>query len=109
MTAEVIANLTALNLTFIEYFDFGNASSSATTAEAACKALPGDPAWPSDLLWDVFDLLLGGALIKSVPAAAPCYSDWAQYDPDECKTITAEWNSAEYQYLLHVSYSTRTI
>lgn len=102
LTPDVIANLTALNLTGIEYFDFANTSSSSTTTKrgysASCKTLPGDAAWPPHLVWSVLDLLLGGALIKSVPVAAPCYSDWAQYDPDQCSTITAQWNSPQFQY-----------
>lgn len=101
LTPGVLANLTALNLTGIEYFNFGNASSTLTKRySAGCKALPGDLAWPPDFIWSVFDLLLGGALIKSVPVAAPCFSDWPQYNPDECKTITSQWNSPEFQYLL---------
>ncbi|RAO72946.1 uncharacterized protein BHQ10_008958 [Talaromyces amestolkiae] len=97
---EVIANLTALNLTGIEYFNFGNASSTTARRDssAACKAFPGDSAWPTDTIWSVLDLLLGGnALIKSVPVAAPCYSDWDQYNTDECVDITSQWNSPEFQ------------
>lgn len=103
MTPEVIANLTALNLTGIENFGFGNASASSVMMEqdssAGCKALPGDSAWPTDAIWSVLDLLLGGnALIKSVPVAAACYSEWDEYDPEECATITSQWNSPEFQY-----------
>lgn len=105
LTPEVIANLTALNLTGIEYFNFGNASSTMAKRDSAgCKPLPGDFAWPTDVAWFVLDLLLGGALIKGVPVAAPCYSDWSQYNSDECTTITSQWNSPEFQYFSLASY-----
>lgn len=105
LTNQVLANLTALNLTGIENFDFGNASSAAARrGSAECKVLPGDAAWPSNIIWTVFDLLLGGALIQAVPVAAPCYSNWPQYNANECANITSEWSSPEFQYvplLLH--------
>ncbi|OKL55414.1 hypothetical protein UA08_09267 [Talaromyces atroroseus] len=97
LTPEVIANLTALNLTGIEYFTFGNASSPMAKRDSAgCKVLPGDAAWPSEIDWFLLDLLLGGALIKGVPVAAPCYSNWHQYNADECTTITSDWNSSDF-------------
>ena len=100
LTDAVLANLESLNLTGIEYFSFGNASLAALKRNAAvCKLLPGDESWPSDVLWTVLDLLLGGALIESVPIAAPCYSSQPEYNEAECATITSLWSSPEFQYV----------
>lgn len=100
LTDAVLANLTALNLTGIQNFDFGNASSAAAKrTSAGCKVLPGDAAWPPNTIWTVFDLLLGGTLVQAVPVAAPCYSNWPQYNAAECANITSEWSSPEFQYV----------
>jgi hypothetical protein len=105
LTNEVISNLTALNLTGIEYFNFGNASSTVAKRDSAsCKVLPGDAAWPSEIEWFLLDLLLGGALIEGIPTAAPCYSNWPQYNADECTAITSEWETSEFQYFPLPSY-----
>lgn len=39
----------------------------------ACKAFPGDWDYPRSAVWSLFDLLLGGSLIKTIPIAASCY------------------------------------
>jgi hypothetical protein len=100
LTAAVLANLTALNLTGIKYFDFGHAPSAPAARDVAgCKLMPGDASWPSEIFWAVFDLLLGGALIEAVPVAAPCYASQPQYNADECTAITSAWSSPEFQYV----------
>lgn len=76
-----------------------NASSNATVAKRgvhhSCKVMPGDLFWPLDLVWDIFDLLLGGRLIKTVPLAAYCYPDWPEYDATKCASITTDWMTSE--------------
>lgn len=103
LTDAVISNLTSLSLTNISLFDFGdiNASTTATkrTAPGECKTFPGDAAWPSDLVWDVLDLLVGGALIKTVPLASPCYDSWGNYDANECAYVTEQWQEPTIQYV----------
>lgn len=59
-------------------------------------AFPGDPMWPSDIVWDVFDLLLGGALIKTKPLASPCYTDFGDYDAEQCEWLTANWSNDSF-------------
>lgn len=73
------SDLDPLNDTLTSLFGFDTdvQSANATTVEArgqTCKTFPGDTLWPINLIWDVFDILLGGALIKTVPIAAPCYA-----------------------------------
>src|SRR5690349_21447305 len=57
-----------------------------------CKVFPGDAAWPSDAVWKTFNASVGGALIKTVPLAAPCYKSWPQYDAAKCAQVTANWH-----------------
>lgn len=99
LTDEVLANLTALNLTGASQFGFDNATAAAavTKGGGTCKAFPGHAEWPSAVEWLVLDLLLGGALIKGVPVAAPCFSDWPQYDTAKCAEITADWQLPPFQ------------
>ncbi|KAF2179656.1 FAD-binding domain-containing protein [Zopfia rhizophila CBS 207.26] len=74
-------------------FDDGSGLNS-TRRKGFCKTYPGDQNWPSDRAWHVFDSLLDGALIPTVPLAAPCYnSKWGPMDPQKCGHITARFNS----------------
>ncbi|KAI1759608.1 FAD-binding domain-containing protein [Hypoxylon sp. FL1150] len=98
LTSDVIANLTDYNLTDVSLFDFDDADAAVEKRTTlSCKISPTDKGWPSRVVWDVLNLLLGGALIEGVPAAAPCYSNWPQYDVAKCAAITAEWENTTYQ------------
>lgn len=88
--ANVSSNQTAL-------FQFDNSSSLSTRSVNGCKVFPGDFLWPSNWVWSLFDKFLGGALIKTVPLAASCYSSWPQYDADECAAITDDWTNSNLQ------------
>ncbi|KAJ5816337.1 FAD linked oxidase N-terminal [Penicillium robsamsonii] len=65
-----------------------------TQPTRGCKVFPGDRNWPSQSTWSILDNLLGGALIKTVPIAAVCYSSWPEYDSAKCEKITAQWNDS---------------
>lgn len=69
------SDLEYLNDTLSAIFSFDDVTVANISARstAGCKTFPGDAAWPSTLIWTVFDILLGGALIETVPIAAPCY------------------------------------
>ncbi|KAI2606605.1 FAD-binding domain-containing protein [Hypoxylon sp. NC1633] len=98
LTPDVISNLTDYNLTSVELFDFSDTDAGAEKRAArVCKTYPGDKAWPSTPIWDLFNILLGGALIKGVPAAAPCYTDWPEYNAATCASITAQWETPRFQ------------
>lgn len=101
LTDAVISNLTSLSLTNISLFDFGDGNSSTTrrTSVAECKTFLGDSEWPTDLTWDVFDLLTGGALIKTVPLASSCYHTWGNYDAEKCAYVTEQWTVSTLQYV----------
>lgn len=84
---------------YAEYFAFPNSTVSSArlarrAAAASCKTFPGDPQWPSGILWDIFDLLLGGALIPTVPLAAPCYdTEWGKKDIAKCSKLVSNWTN----------------
>ncbi|KAF2201703.1 FAD binding domain-containing protein [Delitschia confertaspora ATCC 74209] len=68
---------------------------NSTRRKGFCKTYPGDHDWPSNPTWDVFDNLLGrGALIPTVPIAAPCYdSKWGPKNEVKCGDVTARFNT----------------
>lgn len=85
---------------------FGFDSDEDTTAVARraiksgqCKAFPGDSKYPKEWMWSIFDLLLGGALIKTTPIAAPCYANsaWSDYDEAKCADISARFTTSDLQ------------
>lgn len=88
--ASVDSNQSAL-------FQFKNSSSLSTRTVNGCKVFPGDFWWPSTWVWSLFDKFLGGALIKTVPLAASCYSSWPEYDANECAAITDDWTNSNLQ------------
>jgi hypothetical protein len=74
---------------------------SRNRRSAKCKTAPDDILWPSDTIWSLFDLLLGGALEPVKPIASVCYpkSEYEDYDPSECANITANWSNGALQYV----------
>ena len=105
LTDAVIANLTALELSDIGLFTFADSPAVEETAllvekraAAVCKTYPGDALWPSEFVWTLFDILLGGALIETIPYAAPCYDDFGNFDKSKCDFLTNNWvNGSIYQ------------
>ncbi|KAK1972883.1 FAD binding domain-containing protein [Colletotrichum sublineola] len=92
LTDAVLANLTALELSNITLFSFEDSSSVAKRSLfGRCKTYPGDILYPTELVWNIFDLLLGGALTKTVPQASVCYNDFGNFDKAKCDFLTANW------------------
>lgn len=92
------------NADILELFGFGDSNSTAVVTKRAsskdqCKAFPGDSNYPKEFIWSIFDLLLGGALIKTTPVAAPCYknSAWQDYDEAKCEDISTRFMTADLQ------------
>lgn len=110
MTSDDIANLTELKLSGISLFDFAGAASESANRRAApsCRAYPGSKDWPSHIVWKVFDLLVGGVLIKSVPLAAPCFNSWPEArDEETCAYIKEHWSESRFQYALSFDFEPR--
>ncbi|KAB5532765.1 FAD binding domain-containing protein [Coniochaeta sp. 2T2.1] len=97
LTDDVLANLTSLQLSNISLFGFdAPETGNAKRAFSKCKTYPGDFLWPIDLVWTVFDLLTGGALIKTKPFASPCYNNFGNYNAAKCANIDANWSNNSY-------------
>ncbi|ORY59448.1 uncharacterized protein BCR38DRAFT_351380 [Pseudomassariella vexata] len=96
LTDAVLANLTDLSLTNISLFAFADSITSKKDRRApseSCKTYPGDASWPNNMTWGMLDLLTGGALIKTVPIASPCYNNWGNYDAARCKYVTDKFSN----------------
>ncbi|KAJ5447048.1 FAD-binding type 2 [Penicillium cf. griseofulvum] len=94
LTEGVLSDVSAAlqNSTVANMFAFASDSTIAKrSVHNSCKVMPGDLWWPADQVWDIFDILLGGNLIKTVPLASYCYPDWPQYDAAKCASISADW------------------
>lgn len=103
LTEAIISNFTQLSLTSIGLFDFESSNGTSQTTKRAtssqCKTYPGDTLYPDAIVWDVFNLLLGGALIQDVPLSSVCYETWDNYDSALCEYITEQWANVS----LHVA------
>lgn len=100
LTDDILANLTALNLTDVSLFAFDDDEAAAVEGRSAsprCKVFPGDKNWPGIIPWTVLDLLTGGALIKTVPIGAVCYTNNEHYNAAKCAEILAHWTESATQ------------
>lgn len=72
---QYLASLSAEDSSLLSFGDSTSAAQPKHGGRAKdCKVFPGDAEWPSEAAWDVLNRTLGGALIKTVPIAAPCYN-----------------------------------
>jgi len=78
-------------------FDDNAVNSALFRRSGECKTYPGDDAWPAESTWDRFDALIDGALIPTIPLAAPCYSNWGLYDSAKCAAITKKFTDPYLQ------------
>ncbi|TLD21862.1 hypothetical protein PspLS_08230 [Pyricularia sp. CBS 133598] len=102
LTDEVVDSIARSELTadYARYFAFEDVNAVNATgrlATAACKVFPGDPDWPVNSIWEVFNALLGKALIPTKPIGAPCYdSQWGPKDETECANIITNLTNANF-------------
>ncbi|KAF6838655.1 FAD binding domain-containing protein [Colletotrichum musicola] len=106
LTDAVLANLSELQLSSVSLFQFDDECSVeekpiGARAQGRCKTFPGDFLWPHDIVWKLFDVLLGGALVKTVPIAAPCYDSFGMKNPAECAFLTANWGNNSFSRIEH--------
>ncbi|KAI0155193.1 FAD binding domain-containing protein [Xylariaceae sp. FL1272] len=95
LTPAVLANLTRLSLTNVVLFDFPNPK-APVKSNWTCKTFPGDVLFPGTVTNAVFNLLLGGSLIQTIPFAAPCFDDYGVQDPAKCSFINNNWFNNSY-------------
>ncbi|PVI01102.1 FAD binding domain-containing protein [Periconia macrospinosa] len=102
LTDEVVDRIVSDNATseYAAYFAFEDSPVSLENRRRttqSCKTFPGDWNWPADIIWDIFDLLLGKALIPTKPLGAPCYdSQWGKKDATKCANIVSNMTSANF-------------
>ncbi|RWA13854.1 hypothetical protein EKO27_g1237 [Xylaria grammica] len=98
LTDGVLAQLKSLELANVSLFDFPENLNSTYNDKrplfTGCKTFPGDLLWPLQPVWKVFDLLTGGALIKTVPIGAVCYTNTDHYDADKCQEVLDHWTES---------------
>jgi hypothetical protein len=90
---------------YAHLFGFDNGTDAGSTSlnrSGTCKTFPGDESWPSGNTWEVFNKLLGGSLIPTIPLAAPCYKNWGNYDAAKCDTIIQKFRDPYLQYVLSI-------
>lgn len=101
LTDHDIAKLNHSQSALVKFGSHGADKHARPTGK--CKVFPGDHQWPSRSAWSTLDNLLGGALIKTVPLAASCYSSWPEYDSEECTRISSQWTDSHLQ-LVHPTH-----
>jgi len=69
---------------------------TSSSGNSTCKNFPGDITWPSKSSWNEFNSTVGGALIKTIPIGAVCFSG-DYYDADQCAYVVDEWNNSTLQ------------
>lgn len=102
LTNDVVAELQS-NKEVAEYaalFEFGDTNSKATRQALStqrCKTMPGDALYPNKAVWQIFDLLSGGALEPIVPIGSPCYpnSAYNNYDAERCAYLVNKFDTEE--------------
>ena len=89
---------------YAEYFAFDDSTAASDArvrraASASCKTFPGDLAWPKEIVWDIFNVLLGGALIPTKPIAASCYdSKWGKKDGAKCTEVANKFTDPLFHH-----------
>ncbi|KAI0476735.1 putative 6-hydroxy-D-nicotine oxidase [Xylaria cf. heliscus] len=98
LTDDILTQLASQKLSNVSLFDFADnvnvTGNDKRSLFPGCKTYPGDLLWPLQAVWKTFNLLTGGALIKTVPIGAACYTNSEHYDADKCADILAHWNES---------------
>ncbi|KAL8378094.1 hypothetical protein RB595_008682 [Gaeumannomyces hyphopodioides] len=106
------AQLSAADTASFSAIAFGDASVPSASAPAACKALPGDVAWPGAAEWARLNSTLGGALLRPAVPASACYRNGEQengeqengeqedsgggYDAERCRWLLGEGGAGRF-------------
>jgi len=63
----------------------------------SCRTFPGDSKWPNNETWDIFNAVLGGALIPTIPVASSCYDTrWGKKDRTECASVLSNFTNPNF-------------
>jgi hypothetical protein len=99
LTDQVVERLKSDGNTskFAHYFSFDNAPYGEDPA--ACRTFPGDSDWPKDDVWEMLNILLGGALIPTVPVAASCYdTQWGNKSATKCAAVANNFTNPLFHH-----------
>lgn len=96
LTQNVLANLTSLGLTNSGLFAFPGPHAPVRSSGDCKNFLDDTFMFPGSVTTNVFDLLLGGSLIRTKPFASPCFSDYKNLDTAKCAEITGNWFNDSY-------------
>ena len=75
-------------------FAFAFLGSALGATLPGCKLSPSDPNWPSVEEWGELNRTIGGALLKTQPAASSCYKGNPLDSPHHCQIIEDNWTAA---------------
>jgi hypothetical protein len=74
----------------------------AERSTSSCKCGPTDACWPSEIVWGLLDIILGGRLIKTSPIASSCHTTTtvdktttSSYNAAQCLIRQTNWNTPE--------------
>lgn len=96
LRAEDVVRLGGQHASLLDFEHEGNPAPVLDADE--CRAFPGTDSWPAQSAWDALGGALGGgALIPTVPVAAPCYRNWGRYDAEKCAAVVANWSNPYFQ------------
>ncbi|CEI68115.1 hypothetical protein FVEN_g7617 [Fusarium venenatum] len=77
-------------------YAFAFVGSVLASASPACKLSPSDHNWPSVEEWGDLNRTIGGALLKTRPAASSCYEGNPLDSPLSCRTVEGNWTAATF-------------
>lgn len=81
-------------------FKFASKNAPSTAFSSSdCKIFPGDESYPSEILMNILNALLGNSLIKSVPVASVCY-EGPLYDANECDYVASQFNNSYFVFVV---------
>lgn len=86
---------------YAKHFVFDNITTERKdpVRHVPCKSFPGYDSWPELVIWDVFNRLLDGALVPTVPIAAPCYdTKWGGKSEAKCTNVINNFTNPLFQY-----------
>jgi hypothetical protein len=94
---ELIDKTNVADDAYLFFFEDRNDAKPSLLEKGACRAFPGDPEWPRERTWGAFNKLLDGALIETVPVAAPCYWNLGTYNAEKCAVVRDSYTDPYFQ------------
>jgi hypothetical protein len=84
--------LSTLLLLLVSLFTVEGAPSDSRS----CKAVPGEPNWPSEAEWGALNSTVGGRLLEPGPPAAVCHTHRPEYNVEECAALNKGFKDSDW-------------